>query len=113
MKDDRVILLQILEFIEKIDTYTQGVKEEFMLTPLIQDAFIRNFEIIGEAVKQVSDQIKKDHAEIYWREIAGFRDVLIHKYMGVDLNAVWNAVEIDLPILRENIMKILENQYDG
>ena len=113
MKDDHVFLLQILEFIEKIDTYTQGVKEEFMLTPLIQDAFIRNFEIIGEAVKQVSDQIKKDHAEIHWREIAGFRDVLIHKYMGVDLDAVWNAVEIDLPILRENIMKILENQYDG
>lgn len=113
MKDDHVFLLQILEFIEKIDTYTQNGKEEFMLTPLIQDAVIRNFEIIGEAVKQVSDQIKKDHAEIHWREIAGFRDVLIHKYMGVDLDAVWNAVEIDLPILRENIMKILENQYDG
>ncbi len=113
MKDDPVFLLQILEFIEKIDTYTQNGKEEFMLTPLIQDAVIRNFEIIGEAVKQVSDQIKKDHAEIHWREIAGFRDVLIHKYMGVDLDAVWNAVEIDLPILREKIMKILENQYDG
>ncbi|WP_214035093.1 HepT-like ribonuclease domain-containing protein [Methanospirillum sp.] len=113
MKDDPVFLLQILEFIEKIDTYTQNGKEEFMLTPLIQDAVIRNFEIIGEAVKQVSDQIKKEHAEIHWREIAGFRDVLIHKYMGVDLDAVWNAVEIDLPILREKIMKILENQYDG
>ncbi|OQA51635.1 MAG: hypothetical protein BWY45_03337 [Euryarchaeota archaeon ADurb.Bin294] len=113
MKDDQVFLLQILEFIEKIDTYTQNGKEEFMLTPLIQDAVIRNFEIIGEAVKQVSDQIKKEHAEIHWREIAGFRDVLIHKYMGVDLDAVWNAVEIDLPILREKIMKILENQYDG
>ena len=103
MKDDQVFLLQILEFIEKIDTYTQNGKEEFMLTPLIQDAVIRNFEIIGEAVKQVSDQIKKDHAEIHWREIAGFRDVLIHKYMGVDLDAVWNAVEIDLPILREKM----------
>jgi uncharacterized protein with HEPN domain len=113
VKDDQVFLLQILEFIEKIDTYTQNGKEEFMLTPLIQDAVIRNFEIIGEAVKQVSDQIKKEHAEIHWREIAGFRDVLIHKYMGVDLDAVWNAVEIDLPILREKIMKILENQYDG
>ena len=113
MKDDQVFLLQILEFIEKIDTYTQNGKEEFMLTPLIQDAVIRNFEIIGEAVKQVSDQIKKDHLEIHWREIAGFRDVLIHKCMGVDLDAVWNAVEIDLPILREKIMKILENQYDG
>lgn len=59
MKDDHVFLLQILEFIEKIDTYTQNGKEEFMLTPLIQDAVIRNFEIIGEAVKQVSDQIKR------------------------------------------------------
>ena len=103
MKDDQVFLLQILEFIEKIDTYTQNGKEEFMLTPLIQDAVIRNFEIIGEAVKQVSDQIKKEHAEIHWREIAGFRDVLIHKYMGVDLDAVWNAVEIDLPILRKKM----------
>jgi len=113
VKDDRVFLLQILEFIEKIDTYTQNGKEEFMLTPLIQDAVIRNFEVIGEAVKQVSDQIKKEHGEIHWREIAGFRDVLIHKYMGVDLDAVWNVVEMDLPIMREEIMKILENQYNG
>ena len=113
MKDDRVILLQILEFIEKIDTYTQGGKEEFMLTPLIQDAVIRNFEIIGEAVKQVSDQIKKDHAEIHWREIAGFRDVLTHTYMGVDLDAVWNVVIMDLPIMKDEIIKTLENQQDG
>jgi uncharacterized protein with HEPN domain len=109
VKDERIFLFQILEFIEKIEAYTQGGKEEFMLSSMIQDAVIRNFEIIGEAVKQISDGIKKDYPDIHWREIAGFRDILIHRYMGIDLDAVWNVVTIDLPEMKEQIMKILVN----
>ena len=107
MKDNRVYFLQILDFIGKIESYTLGGQAEFMSTPMIQDAVIRNFEIIGEAVKQVSEQVKREYPEIQWRKIAGLRDILIHKYMGVDLDAVWNVVLIDLPPLKAGIIKIL------
>ena len=67
----------------KIETYTNSGKEEFMSSDLIQDAVIRNLEIVGEATKRVSQGIKEQHQEIPWRQMAGLRDVLIHDYMGI------------------------------
>lgn len=107
MKDNKVYLLQILEFIGKIESYTRGGRDEFLNSPMIQDAVIRNFELIGEAAKMVSDQIKKEHPDIPWRKIAGFRDILIHRYMGVDMDAVWNVVISDLPAFKAGIVSIL------
>ena len=72
-----------------------------------QNAVIRNFEIMGEAAKLVSDQIKIEHPEIPWRKIAGFRDILIHRYTGVDIDAVWNVVISDLPAIKTGIISIL------
>ncbi len=63
-----------------------------------QDAVIRNLEIIGEAVKLVSDQTKKNHTDVPWKEIAGTRDKLIHDYFGVNIDVVWNIVKDDLPL---------------
>jgi uncharacterized protein with HEPN domain len=71
-----------------------------MASSLIQDAVIRNFEIIGEATKRLTPSLTQNRPEVPWRQIAGFRDVLIHKYMGVDLNTVWNIVKHDLPIIK-------------
>ena len=78
-----------------------------MKTDHWQDAIIRNFEIIGEAAKQLSDEFKKANLDIPWRNVAGFRDVLIHDYMGVDLNAVWQIIENELPALKANVLKNL------
>ena len=79
-----------------------------MATPQVQDAVMRNFEIIGEAVKRLSDTIIAQTQDIPWHSIAGFRDVLIHGYMDVDLNQVWKVIEDDLPNLKEAVDYLLK-----
>ncbi|EHL04711.1 putative toxin-antitoxin system, antitoxin component [Desulfitobacterium hafniense DP7] len=108
MKDDKVYLHSILESIVKIETYTNSGKEEFMTSGIIRDAVIRNLEIIGEAAKRVSQGLKEQTAEIPWRQMAGLRDVLIHDYMGISLNIVWNVVQNELPQLKRKMVECLE-----
>lgn len=108
MKDDRVYLINILECVDKIMDYTSSGKEEFMKSTLIQDAVIRNLEIIGEATKKISPILRKDYQAIPWRKMAGLRDILIHDYMGVDLKTVWNVVQKELPDIKTKIIDILE-----
>lgn len=108
MKDDLVFLQNILECIVKIEKYTYSGKDEFMSSDLIQDGVIRNLEIIGEATKRVSQEIKAQHQEIPWRQMAGLRDVLIHDYMGISLKIVWNVVQNELPQLRIKILELLD-----
>ncbi len=79
-----------------------------MRSLLIQDGVIRSFEVMGEAVKRVSQELRQNHPEVPWRQIAGFRDVLIHDYMGLDLDEVWNVVERNLPDLKGKILLILQ-----
>ena len=92
----------------KIETYTNSGKEEFMSSDLIQDAVIRNLEIVGEATKRVSQGTKEQHQEIPWRQMAGLRDVLIHDYMGISLKIVWNVVQNELPQLKTKIIELLD-----
>ena len=108
MKDDRVYLINILECIEKIQFYTRVGKDDFMKSTLIQDAVIRNLEIIGEATKKISEILRNDYKDIPWWKMAGLRDILIHDYMGVDLKTVWNVVEKELPLVEKMIKIIVE-----
>ncbi len=92
MKDQRVYLAHIMERLERIQRYSSGGKDTFFADALIQDGVIRNFEVIGEAVKRLSPEFRERHPELPWQEMAGFRDVLIHNYDGVDLSRVWAAI---------------------
>lgn len=106
-KDPRVYLAQILERIDRILAFTSSGKEGFFADVRTQDAVIRNFEVIGEAVKRIPDDYCADHPAIPWRELAGLRDVLIHQYEGVSLNEIWRMVEKDLLPLRQAIAGML------
>jgi uncharacterized protein with HEPN domain len=106
-KDPRVYLAHILECAQKIERYTHGGEKEFQNDTMLQDAVIRNFEIIGEAAKRVPEAYRKAHSQVPWRLLAGFRDVLIHAYEGVDMKRVWRIVRQDLPAVREAIGNIL------
>lgn len=75
---------------------------------MIQDAVVRNLEVVGEATKQVPEELRKRAPELSWREMAGMRDKLIHDYLGVDLNLVWDVVASELPATRERIVALIE-----
>jgi uncharacterized protein with HEPN domain len=85
-----------------------GRKGELLFDRKTQDAVVRNLEIIGEASKRVSVTLKEAHPDIAWKPIAGIRDKLIHDYFRVNLQLVWDAVERDLPILKQKIDRLLE-----
>jgi uncharacterized protein with HEPN domain len=106
-KDPRVYLAHILECVEKVERFTAGGEEAFLQEPLVQDAVLRNLEVIGEAAKRVDDAFRAAHPEVPWRSLAGLRDVLIHQYEGVDVQRVWRIVEGDLPALRSAIDALL------
>lgn len=108
MKDDSIFLEHIENSLKKIISYSAGVgKEEFLKNTQLQDACIRQIEVMGEAAKRVSDLFKERHPEIPWRDMAGMRDKLIHDYIDVDVNIVYQTVAIDIPALLPNVTKII------
>lgn len=109
MKNDLLYLSNIQECIAVIELYTQDGRESFDSNRIIQDAVIRNLEVIGEATKRLSNQLRDSYSEIPWRQIAGLRDILIHDYLKVDLEEVWSVVENDLPQLKLQVVQMIQN----
>jgi uncharacterized protein with HEPN domain len=107
VKDDRVYLGHIRDAIEDIEQYTSNGRDGFIADRMRQDAVIRKLEIVGEAVKKLSDGSKQRRPEIPWKQIAGLRDRLTHDYFGVDLTLVWVVVERELPTLKTAIEALL------
>ncbi len=107
MKDDKVLLGHIQDAIERIETYVVAGYEAFSTNLMMQDAVIRNFEVIGEVVKGLSQDLKDRHSGIPWKQIAGMRDFLIHVYFGVKLETIWQTIQRDLPPLKEGVKREL------
>ena len=111
MKDDTLYLIHIRECIERIEKYTaEGGKDAFLASTLIQDALMRNLQIMAESTQRLSNTAKEAHPEVDWYKISGFRNVLVHGYLGVDLDRVWIIVERDLPSLKRAIVSMLRER---
>ncbi|MEQ8971197.1 HepT-like ribonuclease domain-containing protein [Coleofasciculus sp. E2-BRE-01] len=108
MKNQILYLTNIQDCIQAIENYTHEGKQAFFTNKMMQDAVIRNLEIIGEATKRLSEEIITNYPNVPWRQMAGLRDVLIHDYLKVDLEEVWLVVETDIPPLKVQIQQILD-----
>jgi len=106
-KDDTVYMKHILDAIHRVEEYTQNIEyKDFIENHLIQDGVIRQIEIIGEAVKILSNEIREKYTDVPWKDIVGMRNKLIHNYFGVDVDAVWETVKKDIPVLKKKLMGI-------
>jgi uncharacterized protein with HEPN domain len=106
VKDDRPYLVDILQALERVEQIGRRGSVAFHADWVLQDAAIRNFEIVGEAVKRVSPEFQRAHPEVPWADLAGFRDVLIHQYFRVDLQIVWSLIDRRAAGLREEITRL-------
>jgi uncharacterized protein with HEPN domain len=111
MKDDKLYLIHIRECIERVERYTAGGgRAAFLASTLIQDAVIRNLQTMAESTQRLSNAAKEAHPEVDWYKISGFRNVLVHGYLGVDMDRVWIIVERDLPGLKSAIISMINER---
>jgi|SRR3989344_1552064 len=109
MREEKTYLEDILESINRIERYIENLRPiNFLESEVIQDGVMKRIEIIGEAVKHLSNEMKDKHPEIPWKNIAGMRDILIHEYAGVQVERVWQTAKNDLPPLKKVIIKIIK-----
>lgn len=107
--DERARLQHILKAIAKIRKYTKGGKKQFLKSDLIQDGVIRNLEIVGEATRGLSDEFRRKHPRLPWRNLISVRNVLAHEYFGVDLEIVWGIVKRRLPRVNRDVSAVLKS----
>ena len=94
-----------MESIKDIESYSKNVsKSKFFKDNQLQDAIVRRIEIIGEAVKNIPNNLKNKYTEVFWKEIIGTRDIFIYQYFGVELEIVWNIAKRDLPDLKKKLI---------
>ena len=109
MKDDRLYLVHIDECIARIEVYVAEGKEAFFADTKTQDAVLRNLQVLAESTQRVSDALKEQYGDIDWRGIAGFRNVLVHDYLGMSLARAWEIVSEYLPSLKYTVRAMLQD----
>lgn len=108
MKSDKTYLKHILEMIGRIETATAGGKAPFLSSTLHQDAVLRNLHTMTETTQRISHDLKAQHPEVEWATLSAFRNVLVHDYLGIDIELVWSVVSGDLPEFKAKIQNILK-----
>ena len=113
MKDDAVYLKHILESIGRIEENTRDGREKFLQTHTLQDAVLRNLQTLSESTQCLSDALKEKRPEIEWKRVAAFRNILVHDYLGIDIERVWDIVQRDVPALKhaaEAFLRVVEGK---
>ena len=113
MKDDRVYLKHILRCISRIEEYAAGGPEGFFSSHLVQDATLRNLQTMAESTQHLSSRLKARHPQVEWKALSGFRNVLVHDYLGVDLEYVYQAIEEQLPSLKAAAQTLIRELADS
>jgi uncharacterized protein with HEPN domain len=107
-RDDRVYLHHILDAIAQIETYLNGIrKQQFIEQDMLHDAVIRQLEIVGEASRNISDDIKEKYILVPWGQIIAMRNRIVHAYFDVNLEIAWDIYTHDIPDLKQQIQEIL------
>ena len=112
MKDVAVYLRHILECISRIEENTAEGKGRFMDSHTLQDAVLRNLQTMAESTQRLSDNLKATQPKIEWDRIAAFRNVLVHDYLGIDLEIIWEITQRDVPELKQGVERILSKEAD-
>lgn len=103
MRSFVVYIADIVNRLERIERYTWEGRDVFLASELIQDAVLRNFQVIGEAAKRIPNEFRQEHEQVPWRRMTGFHDVIVHDYADVILEEVWLTIERDLPALKHTL----------
>lgn len=107
MKSDRTYLDHIEECIRRVEKNTAGGHTLFLADDTLQDAVLRNLQTLSEATQRLSSGLKAAHPEVEWDRIAAFRNVLVHNYLGIDLETVWRVVREEIPVLKGQVRTML------
>jgi uncharacterized protein with HEPN domain len=107
VKDDRVYLEHIQECPDWTGRFTAGGREEFLSDRKTRSAVLRELQVPTESTQRLSEHLKKQHPQVFWQGIAGFRNVLVHDYLGIKPERVWEIIERDLPTLRAAVQAML------
>lgn len=108
-RDVRLFLQDMLDSIQKIQDWTGNLSlEQFKKDERTQDAVVRNLEILGEAARNIPEDLRKQHVEIPWSRVVGFRNIAIHDYFGVDLETVWKIITEGIPEIKPHIQRMLK-----
>lgn len=100
---DAVLIEHMLDCIDRIERYLPGGRSDFFASELARDAVVRNLQTLAESSQRLSDEGKRSHPEIDWRAMSGFRNILVHDYLGLDLNLIWLVIENELPSLKKTL----------
>ena len=109
MRHDAVYLRHIAECVRRVEDNVTGGKVEFLASHTVQDATLRNLQTMSEASQRLSDVAKLAQPEVEWAKISAFRNILVHNYLGIDLELIWKVIENDLPGLKRAVEEMLQN----
>jgi uncharacterized protein with HEPN domain len=108
MKSESVYLRHILECIRRVEEDVAGGQGRFLASHTVQDAVLRNLQTMAESTQRLSDSLKATQASVEWHRIGAFRNLLVHNYLGIDLNVVWEIVQRDVPELKRATLEMLD-----